>query len=285
MKPFLLCLVLFLSLQQSLSAQENERPPSDEDGVKAESLLRASSIRVSLANDGSQVALVKTPVLRFSDPARENDAGSLWVWGKTGRPRLAVEIYHGASDPNNKIWAHAMSMTSTELLQADTDAGQWKPRTAQFELQEIPNIRPPSDQAVVRLRQMKAAARRVSAHEFWDPNNTRYELRLLVTPVYRYRDPETGLLDGAVFAFVHGTNPEILMFVEVRAEEGDTPKWHRGFAPLGSAELVVVEEEKVVWRKDRAPGVVGRPSDPYWLFIVPESSPPSRKDAAQTDDR
>lgn len=285
MKPLLLGLSLLLSLHQRMSAQESERPKPDEKMAESDSLLRARSIRVSRANDGSTVSLLPSPVLQFSDPARENDTGSLWVWGKSGRPRLMAEIFHGASDPDNRIWVHAMSLTSTELLNAETDAGRWTPQTSAFELQEIPDIRPPGDNAVVRLRQMKAAARRVAAHEIWDPDNTRYELRLLVTPVYRYRDPETGLLDGAVFAFVHGTNPEILMFVEARAEEGDTLRWHRGFAPLGSAELVVVEEEHVVWRKDRAPEVVGRPTDPYWLFILPESSPPSAKDLEPTYDR
>jgi len=275
----LLMATVLVHLHHGLNAQDTEPAQPDEPNpVEAESLLRARSIRVSRPSDGSKVPLVKTPVLRFSDPARENDAGSLWVWGQTGRPQLFVEIYHGASNPNNRICVHAMSLTSTELLQADTDAGQWKPRTAQFELQEVPDARPPSDKAVVRLREMKAAARGVSAHEFWDPNNTRYELRLLVTPVYRYSDPETGLVDGAVFAFVHGTNPEIVMFVEARAGERNGSKWYRGFAPVGSAELVVVEGEKVVWRRDRAPGVVGRPSDPYWLFVLPESFRPSASD-------
>lgn len=287
MKQMILGLAaVLLNLHTVSFSQENQRPQAvevDADQVKAESLLRARSIRVSRASDGSKVDLMKTPVLRYSDPTRKNDAGSVWVWGKSGRPQLMVEIYHGDSDPENKIWVHAMSLTSTELLQAETDDGRWMPRTTSFELQEIPKVRPPSEKAVVRLRQMKAASRSVSAHEFWDPNNTRYELRLLVTPVYRYSDPESGLVDGAVFVFAHGTNPEILMFVEARAKEGDAPKWYRGFAPLGSAELVVAEEEQVIWRKDRAPGIVGRPTDPYWLFVLPESSPPSASDTESTD--
>ena len=46
------------------------------------------------------------------------------------------------------------------------------------------------------------------------------DLRLLTTPIARYGkaggDPE----DGALFAFVEGTDPEVFLFVEARAGHG-----------------------------------------------------------------
>ena len=40
------------------------------------------------------------------------------------------------------------------------------------------------------------------------------ELRLLATPLYRYRDTSPEGSDGALFAFVQGTDPEVLLLVE-----------------------------------------------------------------------
>ena len=125
---------------------------------------------------------------------------------------------------------------------------------------------------------MKELAQEFDAHEFWEPENTRYPLRCLPKPVHRYNDMNAGLLDGAVFLFAHGTNPEILMLVEAHVKDGEPAKWHCGFAPMGSAELHVTRNNKQTWTKTRAPGVVGRPSDPYWLFIVAALDEATEKD-------
>lgn len=124
---------------------------------------------------------------------------------------------------------------------------------------------------------MNDLALKFEAHRFWEPDNLRASLRLLVSPVYRYDDVQGGVLDGAVFVLAHGTNPEILMFVEAHAKRGESAMWYCGFAPLGSAELHVTRDSKDVWMQPRAPGVVGQPSDPYWLFVAPDESAPPRK--------
>ncbi|MDA1053831.1 MAG: hypothetical protein O3C40_25565 [Planctomycetota bacterium] len=238
--------------------------------VRAEALEHARAIRVALAADGSAVELIENPLLRFGEPTRGNEDGSLWAWGKRGRPLVMSEIYRGVGDKVQ--WVHAISLTSTPLVTADTDTGRWAPGKPQLELQEIVDAPPPSRRAAARLAQMKALALRLRAHQFWDPDNSRYELRLMVSPVHRYNDVNAGLLDGAVFLFAHGTNPEVLMFVEARVGSGGEAKWYRGFAPSGSAEMHVTLEGADVWKLPRAPGVVGQPSDPYWLFFTAAES-------------
>ena len=112
---------------------------------------------------------------------------------------------------------------------------------------------------------MKEISRRLEAHEFWDPNNSRFELRLLVQPVHRYHDESAKVLDGAVFVLAHGTNPEVL--VQIEADTAEQPaRWRYSFARLGSAELHVLFDGKEIWTQPRTPGIVGQPVDPYWLF-------------------
>ena len=38
-------------------------------------------------------------------------------------------------------------------------------------------------------------------------------------PIYRYDDSDAGIDDGAVFAFVHGTDPEVFLVLESRSDE------------------------------------------------------------------
>jgi len=52
----------------------------------------------------------------------------------------------------------------------------------------------------------------------------RQELRLLSKPLYRYSQPERGILDGAIFAFVLTTNPEFLVVVEAQNVDGKS-RW------------------------------------------------------------
>ena len=73
-----------------------------------------------------------------------------------------------------------------------------------------------------RLVQMKAMAAEFTAADDFkisssDQETTRHELRLLPTPVYRYEDPKRASTDGAVFAFVHGTDPEVFLVLESRS--------------------------------------------------------------------
>jgi hypothetical protein len=86
--------------------------------------------------------------------------------------------------------------------------------------------------------------------------------------VHRYRNEKAKLWDGAIFVLAHGTNPEVLVLIEALGESLDTSRWHCSFARLGSAELHVELDGHEVWKQDRAPNVVGRPSDPYWLFLT-----------------
>ena len=71
----------------------------------------------------------------------------------------------------------------------------------------------PADRPAGRARQIKDLAQRFSAHEFWDPNNSRFELRLLIQPVHKYSEPDSGLLDGALFLVCHETNPEVALLL------------------------------------------------------------------------
>lgn len=243
-----------------------------EDGASSaldKSLKQVQTIQMTRNSDDSAIELIETPLLRFGEPTRGNEKGSVWAWGRVGRPLVISELYHNTGDEES--WVQVLTLASTELVTAKTPVGRWAPRTTVLSMKPLAGMPAPADQPMRRLQQMRQIMRSYAAHEFWEPNNSRYELRLLPSPLHRYEDTAAGIIDGAVFAFAHGTNPEIFVFIEAQ-QQHDATQWHVGFASSGSAEMHVMADGSDIWTLPRATGVTGSPSDPYWLFVTQKGS-------------
>jgi hypothetical protein len=85
---------------------------------------------------------------------------------------------------------------------------------------------------------------------------------LLPTPVTRYGGPTTKLLDGALFAFVLGTDPEVFLFLEVVSDQ-EHLQWRYALAPMSAFALKGSYQGKAVWEvPDRMPA--SDPSKPLF---------------------
>jgi hypothetical protein len=108
---------------------------------------------------------------------------------------------------------------------------------------------------------MKEIARRFGVTGVYGNQTQTLELRLMERPLYRYADPEHDLIDGAVYAFAFGTNPEAILLVECRDKKGENPAWLFGFARMSTATLLARLGEQAVWS---CPGIVEwNPAAPY----------------------
>ncbi|MCI0361340.1 MAG: hypothetical protein L0211_22890 [Planctomycetaceae bacterium] len=275
-----MALAVLLLVATALRAQEPADPPTEKDREtrlkQAEAHVGALDLR--LAEGGDEVARIDKPLLVFGDSTRNNGDGTVWAWGREGRPLAVIETYRNTAEGGPR--ASALTLTSTDkvVLKAPFFVQEWRPAKTQIVPTVLPGADAPSDREAVRLRQLKEQARRFTAHEFWDPDNSRFELRLLVQPVHRYRDEKAKLWDGAIFVLAHGTNPEVLVLIEALGESLERSRWHYSLARLGSAELHVEIDGQEVWKQDRAPNVVGRPTDPYWLFMTRVETIPEPKE-------
>jgi len=189
-------------------------------------------------------------------------------WGTKGRPVAVLELYQNLD--NRTIWAFAVCNTSGAKLRASrSDAAWWLANDSASELKDIPGAPAPSADAAVRQRQLKLLAGKFTGHEFWDPGNTRYELRLLKRPLRTYRDEANGVLDGGVFTLANGTNPEIMFFVEARVDPKDRSKsvWQYTVGRLAHAELHLEYDGKEVFEAPRG-NKVSAANQPYWLSFI-----------------
>ena len=189
--------------------------------------------------DRRPAELVTDPLHRWTDPTRPFSGGALWVWKSGGRPVaiLGIELYAG--------WSLEFVSLSTGLVEASDGDLRWKPQKAGVEFKGITGAPVPADDEPKRLRQMRDIVRRMSAREFYD--NKHYALRLLAHPIDRYGDPKSQVVDGAIFVYANGTNPEALVLIEARRKAHDPPVWSYAAVPLSRAEVTLKLDGKDVW--------------------------------------
>jgi len=249
---------------QRASAQEAARPAAKvgaQAGRLDEMRQTAGAFKAFSIDGGARtaVALVREPLHRWNDPTRAFSDGTLWVWRSAGRPiaAVAVEFYP-------EKWSLEFVSLSTGRVEAADDQLRWTPRAAGVEFREIPGAAAPAAGAAERLRQMSDLVKRFSAREFWDVTGQDYALRLLSHPIDRYADAPSGLVDGAIFIFANGTNPEVLLLIEARRGAGGAMSWSYAAAPLTTAAPTLRLDRKDVWT---SPNKYGYLSNESYFFL------------------
>jgi hypothetical protein len=283
-------LVAFLSVSGALTAAAQDSSPKSSPeqrlifGTKA-----ALEYRFVVGDRGRHdVTLHAEPLLRWINKVVREDDGMLFLWteGNKGRPVATAQFFLQQTQ-----WHHEFQSLSADRFIARSEGEQargwtWEPSRAGLTFVLADRIGPPAESANARLRQMKTIADRFTAAV--DPNSAfanPEQLRLLTTPIYRYSAPAQGILDGALFAFVQGTNPEVLMLIEAEATAPAAKVWRYGFARMSCFYLRVHQGGQLVWNADREPVPTTDRGSPYFFRLsaqldrsaAMEASPPRDK--------
>jgi hypothetical protein len=234
----------------------------------------ANGVTIDQTTSGARLRLdrVAEPVYRFDDPARQNLDGTVWAWGRSGRPAALLTLAKYRAPDGSFGWLGELtSLAPGPLSAAVGGIGVWQPASAGIVMQKFPKSDPPAGDATKRLRQMKELVRPIKAYEYFKPRNQpsveRYELRVLPQPAHRYVDPAPGLIDGGMFIISYGLNPEAVLLLEARREGASATAWHYGFARIAIAEIHVELGGKEVWTHRGGNPV--RADDTYRLFTRP----------------
>jgi len=207
-------------------------------------------------------------VLRWANNARGSEDGTTMLYIHEGRPLAAACLY-----PWDGRLIHDFGAISKPGVVARRDGNViWQPRESGVAFADIPDAPAPESTRAQRLRQMKSLAGQFQSTMLgWKADDTdREELRLLPRPLYRYEPRDESLIDGAVFAFVMGTDPESLLLIEA-AHNGATSCWKYAFARRTSGELEGRHRNQVVWKAARFPKE-NDPAQPH--FAIGEPIPP-----------
>lgn len=234
-----------------------ESPTDDNLAAKAEPAPSLRELIDGAVRDVQIFADAKTErparavvAMRWANNARGSEDGTTVLYVHDGRPLAVACLY-----PWEGKLVREFSALSLDRIVARRDGALiWQPREPGLKFADIPAAPAPEPKATQRLRQMKSLASQFQSTMLgWKADNTdREELRLLPRPLYRYEPTAGRVFDGAVFAFVMGTDPESLLLIEA-AKQGDASHWQYAFVRRTSGQLEGRHRGQIVWRADRFP--------------------------------
>jgi hypothetical protein len=189
-------------------------------------------------------------LLRWNNPVGGVSDGVIVMWRNGSRPAILAQVFQ----IRDGTWLHECQSVAQHGFSMRRRDGSiiWEPKTAGVKFTNVADASEPASTKVARLTQMRALARQFSASDDFridarDADTTRHELRLMPKPLYRYDDPATGVLDAAVFAFAHGTDPEVFLLLEARSDKGEMT-WHYALAPMTCWSVRVSHRGMEVWK-------------------------------------
>lgn len=257
------CFILVTSFCSQLSSgfSADETPESDAKDDIAKDILHThiGSLNVSSSSDGksSDFKIAPDALLSYTDPARSYLAGGLWKIGESGQPKglIAIELWPDNNDPLlGTIHEELNSFASGGMELRNHTSTIWNPSETTLKFLPLSESSPPAATAERRLLQMKTLARKFAVTEVYRGDSA--VLRMLPRQIDRYEDSAEQIQDAAMFAFVSGTNPELIVIVECCGN-----RWQYGLARLSWAELRVEFDGKEVRRFDEM--TTAGPNDAY----------------------
>jgi len=246
--------LLFLLLCRVLSAQPDDKPVDDAQQMKRWRTFyqqRAEEFEVLAGDDERKLELRADPLQAYSNPVRSAaQHGTIHLWTSGGRPQLIGSVW-SAIDQKEKDMRNVCyefhSLSEQPLTVKLKGKKLWHPTKPGLEWQPLTDVPAPAATRPARLAQM----RRMLADMRATIDTKESELRLLTQPVYRYEKPTDEALDGAIFSFVMGTDPELFVLLEARKSKEKDHEWQ--FAPVRftGGGLSLKRGDKVLW--DSAP--------------------------------
>ena len=183
---------------------------------------RVSRYQLRAAGDPKQVfSLQKKLALRWSNPVSGVVDGGVFVWTDGKRPVVIAKCY---INERKVAWGEVLqSVAPWPISMSLEDQQIWNPPGPGVIFHAFEGKQPkPAASDAARLTQMRGLARRLKVTGIWgEDESSEWELRMLTTPVFRYKSDAEDITDAAVFAFTQGgTNPEAIAIVELLESDG-----------------------------------------------------------------
>jgi hypothetical protein len=193
---------------------------------------------------GEAFTLYPEPVLKWSNPIQGSIYGNVYLWTDHGRPAIIGSIHKWYS-PFHHTSHEFSSLSLHPVVAARAGETVWNTGQPDVVLTPLPGAPVPAGTPALRLRQMRDLIKDFSGRQT-DRENVDRDMRLLTQPVYRYDGTEGALVDGAMFAFVLGTDPEVSVLLEARRVAGAL-QWQYALARMNSVNLRVSYRGSEVW--------------------------------------
>jgi hypothetical protein len=252
-------------------SQGDDQPKARNQAFLERAKQVVAEYEIYLEPDRKQKLTLKLePVLHWTNPTVGEVYGSVFIWTARGRPEAVASIFKWYSKEGLPEQHEFHSLSLSKLYAERAGRAVWYPSKAGIDLTPIADSAVPAESGPARLQQMKSLAREFRA--FFEKEGDRSELRLLTQPIYRYESIDPDLLDGAIFAFVRATDPEVLLLIEARRKNAGF-EWQYGVARQNANVLPIHHKDQEVFRFPNFwPRVLEDREYPYTLFSFTDMS-------------
>lgn len=189
-------------------------------------------------------------VLRWTNDVRDSHSvGGLVLWVDSGRPVAAIATYVW----NGKLMHEFDSLSREEFSVKDESTVVWESKKG-LAFSPFPNAPDVEPSEGSRLRQMKSMASHFSVTMLgWRRDLSDKELlRRMPRELYRYKPQTANCVDGALFTFALGTDPEAILSIEA-IKLNDRTEWQYAFVRQTSGGLEARLGDQIVWQAEPHP--------------------------------
>jgi hypothetical protein len=245
--------------------QPPEKPADEKEKAElAEFLDDARHYAIRTTKPDAELKLHEPPLLNFTNPERNQERGSVFVWlTAEGRPAAMGQFFrHDTKTRRPK--KHALHSLAAGPIEAKFhDKLAWAPEEPGVAWTSFPEGPAVAATKRERLLQMRQLARPFQV-KLTDPKMTVTELRLAPRPLFEYSAPKAGVTDGVIFSYLVATDPEAILLVEAFDEKGKTG-FRYAFARFHFWRLGATLADKPVWDAEPDPSMINNP------FAKPET--------------
>lgn len=265
--------ILLLPFALASAAFAQEQPPQPDKTIEQQQIAEALKLTTEAARELSltipgekehSLTLEPKSLLQWSNPAAGTIYGNVFLWTYDKRPQAIASIYKWYS-PYKQAEFEIHSLSTGPLRGRRKGNDLWNTQTPGLEWKPLPGRVSVAETPALRLIQLRRIARDFSV-EKTDREHLTREMRLLPQPLYRYTSKSQNVIDGALFVFVQGTDPEVFLLVEAIPSDKDASRaWQYALVRMNSVTFVATFKQTEVWRVETLLwSQVKQPANPYF---------------------
>lgn len=251
-KILMTCLISTLFWTTSVDADDapdKAEKPKAEKKTDLEIKIDSSLDRYKVF-EGTDTKPMKSvyPVLAWTNPvAGTSRKAKTVLFVKDGQPKCVCCIW-----PSGSRLYHEFGALTRKSLQGELDGNRkWLFDEESITFKPIPESGEPAKDRRRRLVQMRQLSRRFAAVEMENRKreDDRVQLRMLTTPLYRYEQESEQIVDGCLFCFADGTDPEAVLVIEA-VKKNNSTRWEYAFMRRTTLPVTGQLDGATVWNTD-----------------------------------
>ena len=225
-----------------------EKP--DSPALKAmRELAGKCSFQITTDTSKAPLEVRKEPLLKYTDEAIDVAASTLWVWMDGEIPAFFQKI-----EVNNRgggsMWTYCFANANPSPVECRWSEGR---KTAVMAEPVLASAVPGNPEVKATPAALSFTARQIS-RQFSASDGT--ELRLMPRPLMVFKAEKQSIPYGAVFAFATGTNPSMLLILQVE-ETAEGSRWMYRPVHMTALPVELSHDGKSVWKgAGQAPSAV-----------------------------